>query len=73
MENVIIWKDINDTEPEEGQEILYTKVYQNFDGTWEYEVLIGTYTKGCRNNFPMCYMTYWTELPKAPIKIRLED
>ena len=72
MENVIIWKDINEVQPEEGQDILYSYAYQNWSGTWEYKILIGTYTRNCRNAYPMSGMTHWTELPE-PVKHKEED
>ena len=63
MENLIVWNDINKVKPEEGQEILYAYEYLRWDGERERTVKIGTYSHIEANNFPMCYMTYWTALP----------
>lgn len=63
MKTEIIWKNITEVQPDEGQQILYSYSYEYSAGKWERRVLIGEYTHSEKKKYPMCYMTHWTELP----------
>lgn len=62
--NTIEWKNIKEEKPQDGQKILYTYAYRNWDGTVDRDVHIGEYLFEERKQFPMCYMTHWAELPE---------
>ena len=68
MKNEIAWKDITDTQPDEGQQILYSYSYKYDKNAYERRVLIGEWNRIERNKYPMCYITHWIELPK-PVEV----
>ena len=69
MENLIIWNDIREIQPKEGQEILYSYSYEYAPNKWEHRVMLDTYSSSKMHKFPICYMTDWTEAPE-PVKRR---
>ena len=67
METLVIWKEINQIQPEEGQEILYLYSYEYEPNKYEIRMEIDKYTRSEMRKYPMCYMTHWAEVPYPTI------
>lgn len=67
MEEIIIWKNIKEEKPKEGQQILYSYSYEYEPGKWERRVLIDKYGRSEMRKYPMCYMTHWADAPSSVI------
>lgn len=63
MKSIIVWKDIDEISPKEGQEILYSYTYEYEPNKYERRTKIDIYTHSEMQKFPMCYMTFWAEVP----------
>lgn len=68
MEERIIWKNIEEAKPKEGQLILYSYTYEWEPGEWENRVRLDRYYRSDMRKYPMCYMTHWAEAPYGPFE-----
>ena len=66
MDEHIIWKNIKEVTPKEGQLILYSYTYEWEPGEWENRVRLDRYYRSDMRKYPMCYMTHWADAPYGP-------
>jgi hypothetical protein len=66
MENLIIWNDVTEVLPKEGQKILFSYSLKH-DDRWIHGVEIGTYHWDKLPTSIMKFMTHWTEAPEPVI------
>ena len=73
MEELIIWKNIKEVTPKEGQQILYSYSYEYEPDKWERRVKLDRYDRSEMRKYPMCYMTHWADVPSPVAEVSEVD
>lgn len=68
MEELIIWKNIKEVTPKDGQKILYSYSFEYEPGKWECRVELDIYDSSEMRKYPMCYMTHWADAPSPVVE-----